>query len=261
MFVLRLEAAFPEARLELASGVLRQLRMHKDADEVALLRAAAHAADRVVAAIAAGPLVGRSERDVAREVVERLLAEGHDRADHDQIVGSGPNSASPHHTASERVIGAGEALVLDIGGSLGGYASDTTRTVWVAGPGGIEPDAGFRAIHETVRQAHAAALATARPGTACEAVDAAARRVIQTAGHGPHFLHRTGHGIGLEVHEDPYIVAGNREPLAPGMAFSVEPGIYLEGRYGVRIEDIVVCAAAGPDVLNEAPRDLLVVAG
>jgi len=261
MFVLRLQRAFPEASFELASSVLRPLRMRKDTEEVALLRLAARSADRVVAAVTAGPLVGRTERDVAREIVARLIAEGHDHAEHSQIVGSGPNSASPHHTASDRVIGAGEPVVLDIGGSLGGYASDITRTVWVAGPAGTEPDLGFRAIYDAVQRAHGAALSVARPGTACEAIDAAARRVIAAAGHGPHFLHRTGHGIGLEVHEDPYIVAGNREALAPGMAFSIEPGIYLEGRYGVRIEDIVVCASDSPDVLNEAPRDLRVVAG
>jgi Xaa-Pro aminopeptidase len=261
MFVVRLRAVFPAADFALASELLRPLRMRKDAEEVALLRLAARAADRVVAAVAAGPLVGRTERDVAREVIERLVAEGHDHAEHPQIVGSGPNSASPHHTASDRVIRAGEPVVLDIGGSLGGYASDITRTVWVAGPAETGPDPSFRAIHDAVQRAHAAAMSVARPGTACEAVDAAARSVIAAAGHGADFLHRTGHGIGLEVHEDPYIVGGNGRPLEPGMAFSIEPGIYLEGRYGVRIEDIVVCTADGPDVLNEAPRELMVVAG
>jgi len=260
-FVLNIRKTFPRAELGLASEVLRALRMHKDAEEVALLRAAAHAADRAVAGLAAGRLVGRTEQDVAREVRERLVAEGHDGADHAQIVGSGPNSASPHHTASERVIEPGEPVVLDIGGTLGGYTSDITRTIWVSGSGRRAPDAEFAAIHDTVRRAHAAALAAVRPGVACEAIDAAARDVISGAGYGPHFLHRTGHGIGLEVHEEPYIVAGNQEPLEVGMAFSVEPGIYLASRHGARIEDIVVCAAGGADVLNEAPRDLLVVPG
>lgn len=261
MFTLRLQEAFPGARFGLASEVLRALRMHKDAEEVALLRAAARAADRVVIAVAHGRLIGRTEREIGREIVERLLAEGHEKAEHGQIVGSGPNSASPHHTASERVVVPGEPIVFDIGGSYGGYASDITRTIWVAGPDDIRPDPEFRALHDTVAEAHAAALAVARVGTACEDVDAAARRVIGDAGHGPQFLHRTGHGIGLEVHEEPYIVGGNAERLEPGMAFSVEPGIYLEGRFGARIEDIVVATANGPDVLNEAPRELMVVAG
>jgi len=261
MFVLRIREAFPGAQLGLASDVLRALRMLKDAEEIALLRAAAWAADRAVAGLAVGRLVGRSEQDVAREVRARLVAEGHDGADHAQIVGSGPNSASPHHTASERVIGPGEPVVFDVGGTLGGYTSDITRTVWVGGPDRRAPDPEFALIYDTVRAAHAAALAAVRPGVACEAIDAAARDVITEAGHGPHFLHRTGHGIGLEVHEDPYIVAGTRKPLQVGMAFSIEPGIYLEGRCGARIEDIVVCAEGGADVLNEAPRDLLVVPG
>lgn len=261
MFALRIEQAFPRARLALASDVLRDLRMRKDADEIALLRAAAHAADRVVAAIAHGPLVGRTERDVAREVVERLIAEGHDQADHGQIVASGPDSASPHHSASGRVIQAGEPLVLDIGGSLGGYQSDITRTFWIAGPATRSPDPGFARIYDAVRGAHAAAVAVVRPDVACEAIDRAARDVIENAGYGPAFLHRTGHGIGLEVHEEPYVVGGDRQRLDPGMTFSIEPGIYLEGRYGARLEDIVACSSTGADLLNEAPRELEVVGG
>ena len=260
-FVLRIGEAFPGARLGVASEILRTLRMRKDAEEIALLRSAARAADRAVVALATDRLIGRTEQDVAREVRARLVAEGHDGADHAQIVGSGPNSASPHHTASERIIEAAEPVVFDIGGTLGGYTSDITRTIWVGGPDGRAPDPGFARMYDTVRRAHAAALAAVRPGVSCESIDAAARDVVTRAGHGPDFLHRTGHGIGLEVHEDPYIVAGNREPLDVGMAFSVEPGIYLEGRYGARIEDIVVCAADGADVLNEAPRELLMVAG
>ena len=261
LFVLGLTKAFPGARLALASEILESLRMRKDADEVELLRAAAHAADRVIAAVAHGRLVGRSEADVAREVVERLIDEGHDSAEHGQIVASGPNSASPHHAASDRVIGPGEPVVLDIGGSLGGYASDTTRTVWVAGDDAIAPDREFVTIHETVRRAYEAAVATVRPGAACQSVDAAARDVITRAGYGPRYVHRTGHGIGLEVHEEPYIVGGNERPLEPGNAFSIEPGIYLEGRYGVRLEDIVVCTSDGADVLDEAARELAVVSG
>jgi Xaa-Pro aminopeptidase len=258
---LRISGAFPGAQLRLASEVIGPLRVRKDPEEIALLRAAAHAVDRVVATIAAGRLIGRSEREVAREIEDRLIAEGHEVPHDEQIIGSGPNSASPHHIAGERVIGAGEPIVFDIGGTLGGYHSDITRTVWVAGPDGRSADPEFVAIYETVRASHGAATSSVRPGIACEAIDRAARDVIEQAGHGPDFLHRTGHGIGLEVHEDPYLVGGNRTALEPGMAFSIEPGIYVEGRYGARIEDIVVCAADGADLLNEAPRDLLVVPG
>lgn len=259
--LLRLQAALPAAAFEPASGVLRELRMRKDPDEVALLRTAARAADRVVAAIAAGPLVGRTEADVAREVRERLLAEGHDEAAF-WIVASGPNSASPHHDAGDRVIRPGEPIVLDIGGTVGGYGSDITRTLWVTGGDADQgPDATFLHLYGVLQDAQAEATAAVRPGVACERIDGVARERIDAAGYGERFVHRTGHGIGLEGHEDPYLVAGNAEPLAPGMAFSVEPGIYLEGRYGARIEDIVVCGEAGPIVLNELRRDLLVVAG
>jgi Xaa-Pro aminopeptidase len=226
-----------------------------------LLTLAAHAADRVVARIAAGPLVGRTESDVAREVREQLVAEGHDEA-YFAIVGSGPNSASPHHDASERVIRAGEPIVLDIGGTLGGYGSDITRTLWVTGgDAALGPDERFRHLFNVLYQAQARGTAAVLPGVSCEAVDQAARRVIDDEGYGEAFFHRTGHGIGLEGHEDPYLVAGNDLPLREGMAFSVEPGIYLVGEYGARIEDIVVCGPDGPIVLNEAPRELYVVDG
>jgi Xaa-Pro aminopeptidase len=260
-FVLGLQRVLPAARFSLASAVLRVLRMRKDADEVALLRQAAHGADRVVDAIAAGPLVGRTESDVAREVRDRLLAEGHEGASF-WIVASGPNSASPHHEPGDRVIAAGEPIVIDIGGTVDGYGSDITRTVWVTGGDSAKgPDETFRQLYAVLREAQEAATRAVRPGLACERIDGVARGMIEAAGFGPHFFHRTGHGIGIEGHEEPYIVAGSAEPLAPGMAFSVEPGIYLEGRYGTRIEDIVVCGEVGPDVLNEATRDLLVVRG
>ncbi len=259
-FVLRLQGAFPRVPFGLASEVLRGLRMVKDADEIALLRAAAEAGDRVVLAIAGGRLVGRSEADVAREVRERLLDEGHETAEF-AIVGSGPNSASPHHEASDRRISAGEPIVLDIGGAFAGYGSDITRTLWATGAADARPDPGFARLYEVLREAQAAATAAVRPGVPAEEIDRAGRSVIEAAGFGPDFIHRIGHGIGLEGHEDPYLVAGNREPLQPGNAFSVEPGIYLEGRHGARIEDIVVCGAAGPDVLNLVTRDLLVVHG
>ena len=251
MHVLGLQRAMPDASFGLATEVLRALRMAKDPDEIELLRLAAHAADRVIDQIAAGPLVGRTEIEVSREVRERLLAEGHDLAEF-AIVAAGPDSASPHHDATDRVIEAGEPIVLDIGGSLGGYTSDTTRTLWVTGGDPAKgPTPEFRTLFEVLETAQAAAVAAVRPGVSCEAIDATARSLISDAGFGPAFLHRTGHGIGLEVHEEPYIVAGNEEPLQSGFAFSVEPGIYLAGRYGARIEDIVVC---GPDGSGCAER-------
>jgi Xaa-Pro aminopeptidase len=259
--LLRLQRALPGATFESATPALRTLRMIKDPDEVTLLRLAAEAADRVVDQIASGPLVGRTEEDVAREVRDRLIAEGHAQADF-AIVASGPNSASPHHEASDRVIQAGEPVVLDIGGLLGGYASDITRTLWVTGGDPANgPDEAYRHLFAVLRSAQEIATQAVRPGIACEAIDAAARDVIGGEGYGEAFIHRTGHGIGLEGHEEPYLVSGNDEPLAEGMAFSVEPGIYLEGRYGARIEDIVVCGAGGPISLNTTDRDLRIVAG
>ena len=259
--LLRLQAAMPGVRWISATEVLRELRMIKDADEIELLRLAGAAADRVVDQIAAGPLVGRTEADVSREVRERLLAEGHELAEF-AIVASGPNSASPHHDASDRVIRAGEPIVLDIGGALGGYGSDTTRTLWVSGGGDANgPTEEFRHLFGVLLAAQVAATRAVRPGVAAESIDRAAREIIEAAGYGENFFHRTGHGIGLEGHEDPYLVTGNAEPLAAGMAFSIEPGIYLPGRYGARIEDIVVCGPDGPIVLNHQPRELRVVAG
>jgi Xaa-Pro aminopeptidase len=262
MHLLRLQAALGPGRQYVpGSTVLRELRMIKDPDEVALLRAAAHAADRVVTAIAGGRLVGRTEGDVAHEVRERLVDEGHEVATF-AIVASGPNAASPHHEASDRVIRGGEPIVLDIGGTLGGYGSDVTRTLWVTGgERGQEPDPRFVALFEVLYEAQATATRAVGPGVACQAIDAAARTVIAGAGHGEAFFHRTGHGIGLDGHEDPYLVAGNALPLRAGMAFSVEPGIYYPDAYGARIEDIVVCGDGGPIVLNEAPREMAVVAG
>ena len=261
MHVLALQGALPGSSFGLATDVTRELRIVKGADEIDRLRAAAHAADRVIEQIAHGPLVGRTEADVSREIGERLVAEGHQVAAF-AIVASGPNSASPHHAATRRVIQSGEPIVLDIGGTLDGYGSDTTRTVWVTGADAANtPTDEFRTVYELVRAANAAATAAVGPGAACEGLDEVARRIIRDGGYGDAFIHRLGHGIGLDGHEDPYLVADSPETLRPGMAFSIEPGIYLEGRFGVRIEDIVVCGADGPKVLNEAPRGLLVVVG
>ena len=257
----RLQAALPDVIWTSATDALRELRMIKDPDEIELLRQAGAAADRVVAQIAAGRLVGRTEADFADEVRERLRTEGHEIAQF-AIVASGPNSASPHHEASDRVIQAGEPIVLDIGGTFGGYNSDTTRTLWVTGPDRANgPTEEFRHLFGVLLAAQAAASRAVRPGVAAEAIDRTARDIIDGEGYGENFFHRTGHGIGLEGHEEPYLVAGNAEALSEGTAFSVEPGIYLPGRYGARIEDIVVCGPDGAIVLNNEARELRVVSG
>ena len=260
MHVLGLQHAASDSRFESAGPVMRDLREVKDADETRLLRLAAQAADRTLDAIAAGRLVGRSEAEIGREIRGRLIDEGHDLADF-AIVGSGPNGASPHHDAGGRRIAAGEPVVLDLGGTLAGYLSDTTRTIWIAGEAGIEPEPEFRRVYELVREAQAQATAAVRPGVPAQRIDATARAVIESAGYGEYFTHRLGHGIGLEVHEDPYIVAGNATPLRAGMAFSVEPGIYLPGRWGVRLENIVMCGPNSAEVLNQSSLDLRVVRG
>jgi Xaa-Pro aminopeptidase len=261
LHVLALQRALPGRDFGLATAVLRDLRMVKDADEIELLRLAAEAADRAMNGIAAGPLIGRTEADVSREIRERLIAEGHDEAGF-AIVASGPNGASPHHEAGERELRAGEPVVLDIGGTLGGYASDTTRTIWIEGPHhAAPPTAEYRRVHELVRAANEAGTSAARVDASCESVDAVARDIIEEGGYGPQFLHRLGHGIGLEGHEEPYLVAGNDEPLRAGVTYSIEPGIYLDGRFGVRIEDIVVCGEREPVVLNRTSREVWTVPG
>jgi Xaa-Pro aminopeptidase len=259
--LLALQRVLPGRPVGLAEEVLRELRIVKSAEEIALLRRAAHAADRVVADIAAGRLVGRTEADVSREVRERLVAEGHETAAF-AIVGSGPSGASPHHEAGERDIRAGDPIVLDIGGTLGGYGSDITRMLWVTGgDAAAGPTAEFLDVFELVRRAQAAATAAVRPGIAPGDLDEIARRVIRDGGYGDAFIHRLGHGIGLEAHEEPYLVSGSHEPLRSGCVFSIEPGIYLESRFGVRLEDIVVCTDKGADVLNQVGHELLVVPG
>lgn len=254
-FVLALQSALPRASWRPSSGVTGPLRAVKDTAEVEALASASAAADRVASELLAGriPLIGRTERDVSQDIGRRLLAEGHQEVNF-AIVGSGPNSASPHHEPGARVIKAGEAVVCDFGGTMDGYCSDITRTVWT-GPPSREQESLYRILQD----AQAAGVAAARVGTACRAVDEAARSVIDAGGYGDAFIHRTGHGIGLEEHEDPYIVAGNSLALVAGHAFSVEPGIYLTGRFGARIEDIVVASDDGPRSLNRVSRDLTVV--
>jgi len=253
LMVLRLRDALPGARQVLASAALRELRMRKNPAELAALREAGAAIDRVHGRVAGWLKAGRTEREVGTLIAEAILAEGHVQVDF-VIVGSGPNAASPHHEVSDRVLQPGDAVVVDIGGMMpSGYRSDCTRTYAIG-----EPPADFLTYYRVLQDAQEAACAAVRPGLPAEAVDAAARQPITRAGYGSDFIHRTGHGIGLESHEDPYIVAGNTEPLAPGMAFSIEPGIY-PGPNGARIEDIVVCTEDGCERLNQAPRDLLVV--
>jgi Xaa-Pro aminopeptidase len=253
-FALRIRAALDPAELVEAGPTMSSLRRIKTPEEIARLRAAAVAADAAMLAITSQRLSGRSEADVSAEVRELLLANGHDVADF-AIVASGPNSASPHHNPGERIIGGGDAVVLDIGGTIGGYWSDTSRTAFV----GEVPDA-FAALYAVLQRAQAAACDAVSPGVPCSAIDATARDIITDAGYGDAFIHRTGHGIGMEGHEEPYIVASNDEPLQEGHAFSVEPGIYVERLWGARIEDIVVCTDTGGERLNTTPTDLYVVA-
>ena len=255
-FVLRLQEALPGRRWLPSSQVTSPLRAIKDGAEVDALRRASAAADVVAAQLVGGaiPLIGRTEAEVSRDLGDRLLDAGHQSVNF-AIVGSGPNSASPHHDAGERVIGAGEAVVCDFGGTLDGYCSDITRTVFTGPP----PDE-FVELYGILQRAQAEAVGAATAGSTCEAVDAVARRIITDGGYGPFFVHRTGHGIGLEEHEDPYVVNGNTQPLRPGHAFSIEPGIYLPGRFGARIEDIVVVDNAGdPEPLNRVDHALAVV--
>jgi D-alanyl-D-alanine dipeptidase len=255
-FVLRLRAAVTDRAFELATRVTAPLRARKDDAEIGALRAVAEAADRAYGSVQRLAFAGRTERDVSREIGELLRREGHDEVGF-AIVGSGPNGASPHHESGDRRIADGDAVVLDFGGVREWYCSDITRTVRVGGTN--DPEIGR--VHDTVRRSQEAGYRAAREGVAASAVDAAARAVIDDAGYGAYFVHRLGHGIGLDGHEHPYLVTGNDEPLAVGMAFSIEPGIYLPGRFGVRIEDVAYIAAHGrAEPLNRADHALAVVA-
>jgi Xaa-Pro aminopeptidase len=251
--VLRLRAAMPATTQVLAGPLIAERRMRKDVDEVAALVRAGAAIDRVHALVPELLVPGRTEREVGADIAAAILEAGHASVDF-VIVASGPNGASPHHEVSDRVVERGDVVVVDIGGTMpGGYRSDCTRTYAV----GAVPD-GFQDAYDVLLEAQIAAVEHAAVGVACESVDAAARDVLSAAGLGDLFIHRTGHGIGLETHEEPYIVTGNHLLLASGMAFSVEPGFYLEGRYGARIEDIVIVTSDGRIVVNNQPRELVV---
>ena len=236
-----------------AGELMRSLRIINTDSEVEKLRAAGRSVDAVVDQMAAVRFSGRTEADVAREFTERLIAEGHEAVDF-AIVASGPNGASPHHHPGDRLLERGDAVVVDFGGFQDGYGSDTTRMFVVA-----EAPEGFDEAFEVLRAAQEAAVRHVRPGVTAASVDATARGIIAEAGYGEFFIHRTGHGIGMDTHEHPYLVEGNTEELQPGMAFSVEPGIYLPGRWGMRLEDIVVVTESGVERLNNSDRAYRIV--
>jgi D-alanyl-D-alanine dipeptidase len=255
-FVLRLQGALSQREFDIASEITRDLRMRKDAAEIEALRLVSESADRAYARILERPFAGRTEREIGSDLAELLRAEGHDEVGF-TIVASAANGASPHHETGDRRIGEGDTVVLDFGGAMRGYRSDITRTVHV----GRVKEPEEQKVHDVVRRAQEAGYAAARKGASAESVDAASRRVIDEAGYGEFFIHRTGHGIGLDGHEHPYLVRGNRERLEPGMAFSIEPGIYLPGRFGVRIEDIAVIDPDGTArPLNRADHAFATVA-
>ena len=251
-FTQDLRTAAPEATWGLASEALADLRVRKDEAELDAMRAAAAAADETVRDLRdlGADAVGMTERDLADRIADRLAAHGGEGTSFETIVGAGPNGAKPHHGCGDREVRTGEPVVLDFGTRVDGYPSDQTRTLVFDG----EPPAEYERVHEVVREAQAAAVEAVEPGVPAEAIDRAAREVIEDAGYGEAFFHRTGHGVGLDVHEEPYVVAGNDRELRPGMVFSVEPGIYIDGRFGCRIEDLVVVTADGCERLNDTDR-------
>jgi D-alanyl-D-alanine dipeptidase len=253
MHLLGLQDKLPGARYVSMTAALPMLRAIKDADELERLTAAGAAADASFEDIAGVRFAGRCESDIAADLAGFLREHGHSQVDF-TVVGSGPNGANPHHEMSERVIEEGDMVVLDFGGIKDGYGSDTTRTVHVG-----EPTDEEREVFEIVRRAQGAGFDAVRPGVACQDIDRAARKVIADAGYGEYFIHRVGHGIGLTTHEPPYIVEGEEHLIEPGMCFSIEPGIYLPGRFGVRIEDIVAATDDGGRRLNNTSRGMRIV--
>ncbi len=252
-FVLALQAALPTARFVAASTVTGPLRAVKDDTEIAALTDAAAGVDQVASALRRTRFRGRTERDLHRELVDRILDVGHERVNF-AIVATGPNGASPHHEPGDRIIEAGDVVLCDFGGTMRGYCSDITRMYSVG-----EPNREVRDAYAALVDAQEAAFQAARVGTPCVDVDATARAVLGAAGLAERFVHRTGHGIGLESHEDPFLVATNTAPLSAGQTFSIEPGVYLTGAFGLRLEDIVVATGDGPRRLNQAARDVAVV--
>ncbi len=254
VFLLHLQGQIPNAKWVSATPTMRPLRMHKDERERELLREVSRRTDEAWDEFVANDrITGLTERQAVALLVGRTAARG--LITHGGICASGPNSASPHHHTGDRVIQTGDSVVFDWGGTLEGYHSDVTRTVHI-GPASDE----YRTVYETVSRANDAALAAVAPGVPCQDIDRAARDVITEAGYGEAFIHRVGHGLGLDVHEEPYMVGGNELPLAPGMTFSDEPGIYLAGRFGVRIEDTVICVEGGGERINNARRELIEMA-
>jgi Xaa-Pro aminopeptidase len=245
----------PDAEYVRSVVVMEALRSRKDAAEIAALVAAGAAADRVAAQLHAGdiPLVGRTEAQVSADISARLLAEGHQVVNF-AIVAAGENAASPHHHAGDRVIKHGEIVLCDFGGTMNDYCSDITRCVHIG-----EPPSDIAEAYSVLFESQAAGVAAGIIGSSCSGVDAASRGVIDAAGFGEWFVHRTGHGIGMEAHEDPYMVAGNETPIAVGHAYSVEPGIYIPGKWGMRLEDIVVATATGPQPVNHTNHHLILL--
>lgn len=245
----------PNAKYVRSVTVMEALRSRKDAAEVAALVAAGAAADRVAAQLHAGeiPMVGRTEAEVSADISARLIAEGHQKVNF-AIVAAGENAASPHHHAGDRVIQYGEIVLCDFGGTMNGYCSDITRCVHI---GEVPQD--IADAYAVLLRAQAAGVNAGVLGSSCENVDAVTRAIIDEAGYGEYFVHRTGHGIGMEEHEDPYMVSGNTTPIAAGHAYSVEPGIYVPGKWGMRLEDIVVATDNGPMAVNHANHHLVVL--
>ena len=253
LHLLGLRERLPDVGHVALTRALPMLRAVKDAAELDRLAAAGTAADAAYEEILKVAFGGRREREVAEDLAGLLRRFGHAQVDF-TIVASGPNGANPHHEAGERVIQRGDMVVLDFGGLKHGYGSDTSRTVHVG-----EPNDEEREVHDLVRAAQEAGFRAVGPGAACQDVDRAARAVIDDAGYGAYFIHRTGHGIGVTTHEPPYMIEGEEQPLVPGMCFSVEPGVYLPGRFGVRIEDIVAVTEDGGRRLNETSREMAIV--
>jgi Xaa-Pro dipeptidase len=253
IFLLRLQQAMPSASWTPGGPVLRDLRMRKDAAEIEAQREVADRTDRAWAIfLESGPIAGLTEQQAMDRLADLMKEQG--ITPMFGICASGPNSASPHYHTGERTIQQGDAVIFDFGGELNNYLSDMTRTVVIG-----EPSDEYRKVYEIVLRANQAAFKAVKPSVPCEDIDKAARDIITEAGYGQNFIHRVGHGLGLDVHEEPYMVSGNTLPLAPGMVFSDEPGIYLEGKFGVRIEDTVAVTDTGAVRLNSAPKDLTVM--